>query len=130
MLRLATRNRWTSFSRIWEKTQPHIYAYNGVIDGYGKNGMIKQMESVDVIEFITHADSYGRKQTSDKMEQVFKSLLRSKERPTHPTFNSMITNYGKASLRDKVESVLEKLDESGFKPNYVPKSVSSICTVL
>nr|CAB3451103.1 unnamed protein product [Digitaria exilis] len=80
---------------------PDIYTYNGVIDAYGKN------------------DSYGRKQTFDKMEQVFKSLLRSKERPTHPTFNSMITNYGKARLRGKAESVLRKMEEMGFKPNYV-----------
>ncbi|KAK7273371.1 hypothetical protein RIF29_14420 [Crotalaria pallida] len=30
------------------------------------------------------------------MEQVFKSLMRSKEKPSLPTFNSMILNYGKA----------------------------------
>jgi pentatricopeptide repeat protein len=53
------------------------------------------------------------------MEQVFKSLQRSKERPTHPTFNSMITNYGKARLREKAEYVLDKMQELGFKPNYV-----------
>jgi len=112
---------------------PDIYTYNGVIDAYGKNGMIKEMESVllrmkskqcrdcrpDVITFNILIDSYGRKQTFDKMEQVFKSLLRSKERPTHPTFNSMITNYGKARLQEKAESVLGKMEELGFKPNYV-----------
>ncbi|KAE8673964.1 Pentatricopeptide repeat-containing protein [Hibiscus syriacus] len=38
------------------------------------------------------------------MEQVFKSLLRSKERPTLPTFNSMIINYGKARLKERPES--------------------------
>ncbi|GJN22291.1 hypothetical protein PR202_gb09846 [Eleusine coracana subsp. coracana] len=53
------------------------------------------------------------------MEQVFKSLQRSKERPTHPTFNSMITNYGKARLREKAEYVLDKMQELGYKPNYV-----------
>ncbi|PAN08247.1 hypothetical protein PAHAL_1G397900 [Panicum hallii] len=119
-----------------ERCQPTIVTYNILLRAFAQagdtkqNGMIKEMESVllrmkskqcrpDVITFNILIDSYGRKQTFDKMEQVFKSLLRSKERPTHPTFNSMITNYGKARLREKAESVLGKMEELGFKPNYV-----------
>nr|GMC63114.1 pentatricopeptide repeat-containing protein At4g39620, chloroplastic [Ipomoea batatas] len=53
------------------------------------------------------------------MEQVFKSLLRSKEKPTNPTFNSMITNYGKARLRDKAEGIFQKMTDMGYKPSYI-----------
>nr|TKW41611.1 hypothetical protein SEVIR_1G328200v2 [Setaria viridis] len=107
-----------------ERCQPTIVTYNILLRAFAQAGDTKQrMKSKqcrpDVITFNILIDSYGRKQTFDKMEQVFKSLLRSKERPTHPTFNSMITNYGKARLREKAESVLEKMEEMGFKPNYV-----------
>ncbi|KAF5199802.1 Pentatricopeptide repeat-containing protein ppr5-like protein [Thalictrum thalictroides] len=109
---------------------PDIYTYNGVMDAYGKNGMIREMESIlaqmksnqikpDAITYNLLIDSYGRRQAFDKMEQVFKSLLRSKAKPTLPTFNSMITNYGKARLKDKAESVFKKISDMGYAPSYV-----------
>ena len=58
------------------------------MDGYGKNGMIREMESVvlrmksnqckpDIITFNLLIDCYGKKQEFDKMELVFKRLLHS-----------------------------------------------------
>ncbi|CAA2995099.1 pentatricopeptide repeat-containing At4g39620, chloroplastic [Olea europaea subsp. europaea] len=107
-----------------------IFTFNGVMDAYGKNGMIREMESVlsmmksnqlkpDIITFNLLIDSYGRKQEFEKMEQVFKSLLRSKHKPTLPTFNSMITNYGKARLREKAELAFQKMTDMGYKPNFI-----------
>ncbi|KAK6125759.1 hypothetical protein DH2020_040499 [Rehmannia glutinosa] len=109
---------------------PDIYTFNGVMDAYGKIGMIREMESVlsrmksnqikpDIITFNLLIDAYGRKQEFDKMEQVFKSLLRSKEKPTLPTFNSMITNYGKARQREKADLVFQKITDMGYKPSFV-----------
>ncbi|KAJ0716812.1 putative pentatricopeptide repeat-containing protein PPR5 [Helianthus annuus] len=107
---------------------PDIYTFNGMMDAYGKNGMVGEMEGVlarmksnqvkpDIITYNL-IDSYGRKQEFEKMEQVFKSLLRSKERPTVSTFNSMITNYEKARLRDKAEAVFQKITDMGYAPNF------------
>ena len=48
------------------------------------------------------------------MEQEFKSMLLSKENPTLPTFNSMISNYGKARLMKKAELVYEKITSLGY----------------
>ncbi|KAL0448953.1 UNVERIFIED_CONTAM: Pentatricopeptide repeat-containing protein PPR5, chloroplastic [Sesamum latifolium] len=109
---------------------PDIYTFNGVMDAYGKLGMIREMELVlsrmksnqikpDIITFNLLIDAYGRKQEFDKMEQVFKSLLRSKRKPTLPTFNSMITNYGKARLREKADLVFQKMTEMGYKPSFI-----------
>ncbi|QHO26296.1 hypothetical protein S83_006102 [Arachis hypogaea] len=53
------------------------------------------------------------------MEQVFKSLLRSKEKPTLPTFNSMILNYGKARLKEKAENVFRKMTDMVYKPSFI-----------
>ncbi|KAD5962078.1 hypothetical protein E3N88_13551 [Mikania micrantha] len=58
-------------------------------------------------------------QEFEKMEQVFKSLLRSKERPVVSTFNSMITNYGKARLREKAEAIFQKITDMGYAPNFI-----------
>ncbi|GFY91110.1 tetratricopeptide repeat (TPR)-like superfamily protein [Actinidia rufa] len=101
---------------------PDIFTFNGVMDAYGKNGMIKEMESIisrmksnqckpDIITFNSLIDAYGRKKEFDKMEQVFKSLLRSKEKPTLPTFNSLITNYANARLREKAEHVFKEMTD-------------------
>ena len=60
------------------------------MDAYGENGIIWEIECVlsrmkndqckpDIITFNLLIDSYGKKQDFEKMEQVFKSLLRSKE---------------------------------------------------
>lgn len=106
------------------------FTFNGVMDAYGKVGLIREMELVlalmkskkvkpDIITFNLLIDAYGRKQEFDKMEQVFKSLLRSKEKPTLPTFNSMITNYGKARLREKADLVYQKMIEMGYKPSFI-----------
>lgn len=109
---------------------PDIYTYNGVMDAYGKVGMIRDMESVltrmksdkvkaDIITFNLLIDAYGKKQEFEKMEQVFKSLLRSKERPTLPTFNSMILNYGKARRLDRAEAVFVQMTDMGYAPSLV-----------
>jgi pentatricopeptide repeat protein len=60
------------------------------MDAYGENGITWEIEYVlsrmksdqckpDIITFNLLIDSYGKKQDFEKMEQVFKSLLRSKE---------------------------------------------------
>ncbi|GAB2279363.1 Pentatricopeptide repeat-containing protein 5 mitochondrial [Dionaea muscipula] len=110
---------------------PDTFTFNGVMDAYGKNGMIKEMESVlsrmrrssqikpDVITFNLLIDVYGKKQEFEKMEQVFKSLLRSKEKPTLPTFHSMIINYGKGRQREKAESVFTMMTDMGYSPSYI-----------
>ncbi|KVI09849.1 Pentatricopeptide repeat-containing protein [Cynara cardunculus var. scolymus] len=53
------------------------------------------------------------------MEQAFKSSLRSKERPTLSTFNSMITNYRKARLSEKANLVFQKITDMGYMPNFI-----------
>ncbi|CAN1224349.1 Pentatricopeptide repeat-containing protein At4g39620, chloroplastic [Linum grandiflorum] len=109
---------------------PDIYTYNGVMDAYGKNGMIGEMESVlslmktncckpDIITFNLLIDAYGRKQQFAKMEQVFQSLMQSKEKPTLPTFNSMIINYGKARQRDRAQDVLKKMNDLKYTPSFI-----------
>ncbi|KAI3842270.1 hypothetical protein MKW98_026060 [Papaver atlanticum] len=109
---------------------PDTYSYNGVMDAYGKNNMIREIEDVlsrmksnqtkpDIITFNLLIDAYGRRQSFDKMEQVFKSLLRSKEKPTLPTFNSMITNYGKVRLRENAETMYQKMTDMGYTPSFV-----------
>ena len=60
-----------------------------------------------------------RSKSLNNMEQVFKSLLRSKERPTMPTFNSMIINYGKARLREKAEDAFKKMKDMGYTPSFI-----------
>ncbi|CAA7396070.1 unnamed protein product [Spirodela intermedia] len=106
------------------------YTFNGVMDAYGKSGMLREMEAVlrrmkssrcrpDAITFNLLIDAYGKNQAFDKMEQVFRSLLRSKERPTLPTFNSMILNYGRARQREKAEEIFTKMGELGYKPSAV-----------
>ncbi|MFS7985099.1 putative tetratricopeptide-like helical domain superfamily [Helianthus anomalus] len=97
---------------------PDIYTFNGMMDAYGKNGMVGEMEGV-LVRMKSNQVKPDIIKEFEKMEQVFKSLLRSKERPTVSTFNSMITNYGKARLRDKVEAVFQKITDMGYALNFV-----------
>lgn len=98
----AQRTRWENLCLRYL----YIQWWNIVMDAYGKKGMIidkrngictfsheKYRCKFDIITSNLLIDSCGKKQAYDKMEQVFKSSMRFKEKPTLPTFSSITLNW-------------------------------------
>ena len=81
--------------------------------------MKKDKCKLDIITFNLLIYDYGKNRDFSIMEQVFKSMLLSKENPTLSTFSSMITNYGKATLMKKAELDYRKITTLGHEPNKV-----------
>ncbi|CAN8307937.1 unnamed protein product [Cochlearia groenlandica] len=85
---------------------PDVYTFNGVMDAYGKNGMIKEMETV-----LT-------RMRSNEYFQEFDAFQREAD-SAYIHFNSMIINYGKARLKDKAEWIFEKMNDMNYMPSFI-----------
>ncbi|KAJ0975170.1 hypothetical protein J5N97_017135 [Dioscorea zingiberensis] len=94
---------------------PDIYTYNGVMDAYGKNKMVAEMESVlqlmktnqckpDVITFNLLIDSYA------EADQLLYHALRKGLVPNASTYKLLFKAYTKASMEGATWSIKTGMD--------------------
>ncbi|KAB2606087.1 pentatricopeptide repeat-containing protein [Pyrus ussuriensis x Pyrus communis] len=82
---------------------PDIYTYNGVMDAYGKNGNIREMESV----------LSRMKKLKEKAEHVLQKMTDMKYTPSFITYESLVMMYGLCDCVSKAREVFDRLAESG-----------------
>ncbi|KAH9669923.1 pentatricopeptide repeat-containing protein [Citrus sinensis] len=126
---------------ITQRENPSLwYLYiqwcNTVMDEYGKRGMIKEMESV-----LSRMKSTGvnliLSKAYDKIERLFKSSMRFKEKPTLPTFTDFLFEsshkmrvtpalstykllykaYAKANIEELMQKLVKHMEQNGIVLN-------------
>ncbi|KAL6659948.1 hypothetical protein ACP70R_002070 [Stipagrostis hirtigluma subsp. patula] len=113
--------------------------HNAIIDGYGKAGMLEEMESAlstmlesgnsvpDIYTMNSIIWAYGNKGRTDEMEKWYSEFELMGVEPDTKTFNIMIKAYGKAGMYDKMMSILRYMKKRFFSPTAVTFNIIIEC---
>uniref|UniRef100_A0A0E0K7W1 Pentacotripeptide-repeat region of PRORP domain-containing protein n=1 Tax=Oryza punctata TaxID=4537 RepID=A0A0E0K7W1_ORYPU len=112
--------------------QCNAVIHNAIIDGYGKAGMLEEMENAltsmledgDIVPDIYTMNSiiwaYGNHGNRiNEMERWYSEFQLMGVEPDTQTFNIMIKSYGNAKMHDKMMSVLKYMKKHFFSPTVV-----------
>ena len=93
---------------------PDVYAYNGVMDRYGKNGMIKEMESVLSGMKSTCVPLNGMTLEADLL---FENSHKMRVTPDSLTYKLLYKAHTKANMKELVQKLLKCMEQNGMVPN-------------
>ncbi|XP_023738569.1 pentatricopeptide repeat-containing protein At3g53170 [Lactuca sativa] len=109
-----------------------IVTYNTIIDGYGKAGLFKEMESMltemleedetclpDSFTCNSVLDAYGNSGMISEMEKWFDEFQLMGIKPNVMTFNILIKSYGKAKMYDKMGYVIDYMTKRFIPPTTI-----------
>lgn len=106
--------------------RPNIVTYNTIVDGYGKAGMLEEMENIlshmfenhnckpDVWTMNSTIRAFGNKGQIENMEKWYEKFYSIGLQPDARTFNIIISSYGKQCLYDKMTRVMENMQKCYF----------------
>ncbi|XP_010933827.2 pentatricopeptide repeat-containing protein At3g53170 [Elaeis guineensis] len=108
-----------------------IVTYNTIINGYGKAGMLEEMENY-LSEMLESGNclpdrftmnsimwAYGNSGRIDKMESWYEEFQHMGIEPDVQTFNILIKSYGKAGMHEKMGLVMKFMKKRFFPPDVV-----------
>ncbi|XP_062217046.1 pentatricopeptide repeat-containing protein At3g53170 [Phragmites australis] len=113
--------------------------HNAMIDGYGKAGMLEEMESAlstmlesgnnvpDIYTMNSIIWAYGNYGKTDEMEKWYSDFELMGVEPDTKTFNIMIKSYGKAGMYDKMMSIFKYMKKRFFSPTAVTFNIVIEC---
>jgi pentatricopeptide repeat protein len=113
--------------------------HNAIINGYGKAGMLEEMESAlskmlesgsnvpDVYTMNSIIWAYGNHGRTDEMERWYSEFELMGVEPDTKTFNTMIKSYGKAGMYDKMMSIFKYMKKRFFSPTAVTFNIVIEC---
>ncbi|KAK8921630.1 Pentatricopeptide repeat-containing protein [Platanthera zijinensis] len=105
--------------------------YNTIIDGYGKAGLLEEMESSlslmlesgsclpDIFTLNSIISAYGDRRRIDEMEKWYIEFQHMGIDPDLTTFNILINSYGKAGIYEKMIKVIVFMKKRYFSPTTV-----------
>ncbi|KAB8089886.1 hypothetical protein EE612_014917, partial [Oryza sativa] len=112
--------------------QCNAVIHNAIIDGYGKAGMLEEMENAltsmledgdsvpDIYTMNSIIWAYGNHGNRiHEMERWYSEFQLMGVEPDTQTFNIMIKSYGNAKMHDKMMSVLKYMKKHFFSPTVV-----------
>jgi len=106
--------------------RPNIVTYNTIVDGYGKAGMLKEMENILSYMFENHnckpdvwtmnstIRAFGNRGQIENMEKWYEKFYSIGLQPDVRTFNTIISSYGKQCLYEKMTTVMENMQKCYF----------------
>lgn len=106
--------------------RPNIVTYNTIVDGYGKAGMLEQMENTlshmfenqnckpDVWTMNSTIRAFGDRGQIENMERWYEKFYSIGLQPDVRTFNTIINSYGKQCLFEKMTTVMENMQKCYF----------------
>nr|UPT49848.1 pentatricopeptide repeat protein AaPPR453 [Agave angustifolia] len=113
--------------------------YNAIIDGYGKAGMLEEMESSlsnmletgsclpDVVTMNSIIWAYGNNGRIIEMESWYDQFQHMGVEPDVTTFNILVKSYGKAAMYEKMGSVIKFMKKRFFSPTTVTFNIIIEC---
>ncbi|CAN6308298.1 unnamed protein product, partial [Urochloa humidicola] len=113
--------------------------HNAIINGYGKAGMLEEMESAlsvmlesgdnvpDIYTMNSIIWAYGNYGRTDEMEKWYNEFELMGVEPDTKTFNIMIKSYGKAGMYDKMMSIFKYMKRRFFSPTAVTFNIVIEC---
>uniref|UniRef100_A0ACD6A1R5 Uncharacterized protein n=2 Tax=Avena sativa TaxID=4498 RepID=A0ACD6A1R5_AVESA len=117
----------------------NVVIHNGMIDGYGKAGMLEEMENAlsnmleggdsvpDIYTMNSIVWAYGNRGRVDDMEKWYGEFQLMGVEPDTRTFNIMIKSYGKANMPEKMMSVLKYMKRRFFSPSAATFNIIIEC---
>ncbi|KAF7051307.1 hypothetical protein CFC21_059558 [Triticum aestivum] len=117
----------------------NVVIHNGIIDGYGKAGMLEEMEDAlsnmlqdgdnvpDIYTMNSIIWAYGNRGRVDDMERWYGEFQLMGVEPDTRTFNIMMKSYGKANMPDKMLSVLKYIKRRFFSPSAATFNIIIEC---
>ncbi|XP_039141366.1 pentatricopeptide repeat-containing protein At3g53170 [Dioscorea cayenensis subsp. rotundata] len=116
-----------------------VVTYNTIIDGYGKAGMLEEMENSlsemlesgsclpDIFTMNTVIGAYGKSGKIDKMEGWYSEFQHMGIEPDVNTFNILIRSYGLAGMYEKMDAVMKFMEKRFFSPTVVTFNIIIDC---
>ena len=113
--------------------------HNAIINGYGKAGMLEEMESAlsimlesgnnvpDIYTMNSIIWAYGNNARTNEMEKWYNEFELMGIEPDTKTFNIMIKSYGKAGMYDKMMSIFKYMKKRFFSPTTVTFNIVIEC---
>ncbi|XP_040243605.1 pentatricopeptide repeat-containing protein At3g53170 [Aegilops tauschii subsp. strangulata] len=117
----------------------NVVIHNGIIDGYGKAGMLEEMEDAlsnmlqdgdnvpDIYTMNSIIWAYGNRGRVDDMERWYGEFQLMGVEPDTWTFNIMMKSYGKANMPDKMLSILKYMKRRFFSPSAATFNIIIDC---
>ncbi|OAY64478.1 pentatricopeptide repeat-containing protein At3g53170 [Ananas comosus] len=117
----------------------NVVTYNIMIDGYGKAGMLEDMENSlfdmlengrclpDIFTMNSILWAYGNYGTTAEMEKWYNEFQLMGIEPDIQTFNIMIKSYGKAGMHEKLRLVLQYMKKRFFSPTVITFNIIIEC---
>ncbi|VAI11071.1 unnamed protein product [Triticum turgidum subsp. durum] len=117
----------------------NVVIHNGIINGYGKAGMLEEMEDAlsnmlqdgdnvpDIYTMNSIIWAYGNRGRVDDMERWYGEFQLMGVEPDTRTFNIMMKSYGKANMPDKMLSVLKYMKRRFFSPSAATFNIIIEC---
>ncbi|KAK3148583.1 hypothetical protein QOZ80_3BG0296830 [Eleusine coracana subsp. coracana] len=113
--------------------------HNAIIDGYGKAGMLQDMECAlfsmlesgnsapDIYTMNSIIWAYGNQGRTDEMEKWHNQFELMGIEPDTKTFNIMIKSYGNAGMYDKMMSTFRYMKKRFYSPTAVTFNIVIEC---
>lgn len=106
------------------------FAYNVIIDAYGKGKLIDLMESTfevmqstgyrpDVITYSALINAYGKAELLERMDSTYVMMRVKGVSPNEHTYSALIDGYGKLGMVERAEAVLDEMIRAGTKMNVI-----------
>ncbi|KAJ0962131.1 hypothetical protein J5N97_029959 [Dioscorea zingiberensis] len=117
----------------------NVVTYNTIIDGYGKAGMLEEVEVSlsemlesgsclpDIFTMNSVIGTHGKRGKIDKMEDWYNEFQHMGIEPNVNTFNILIRSYGLAGLYEKMDTVLKFMEKRFFSPTVVTFNIIIDC---
>ncbi|EMS57575.1 hypothetical protein TRIUR3_09044 [Triticum urartu] len=117
----------------------NVVIHNGIIDGYGKAGMLEEMDDAlsnmlqdgdnvpDIYTMNSIIWAYGNRGRVDDMEKWYDEFQLMGVEPDTRTFNIMMKSYGKANMPDKMLSILKYMKRRFFSPSAATFNIIIDC---
>ncbi|KAJ3670487.1 hypothetical protein LUZ60_010811 [Juncus effusus] len=117
----------------------NIVTYNSIIDGFGKAGLLNEMEIFisnmleegkvvpDLFTMNSVLWAFGNKNKINEMEKWYGEFLVIGIEPDVQTFNILIKSYGKYGLYDRMINVLKYMKKRFYSPTVVTYNIIIEC---
>ncbi|WOL00093.1 hypothetical protein Cni_G08806 [Canna indica] len=119
--------------------EANTVTHNTIIDGYGKAGMLEEMEGhllnmlesekclPDIFTMNSIIWAYGNSGRIEEMEKWYDEFQLMGIEPDIKTFNILIKSYGKLGMQEKIGLVLNYMKKRFFSPDTVTFNIIIEC---